>query len=140
MRNTHCHSHQRDATTEVFVYGTLLRGEPNHRLLDRARFVQEARTEPRFELVDLGPFPAMVAGGAGAVVGEVYAVDRRALADLDRLEGHPRFYRRTAVRLEDGAVAEAYVMPSAHLVGRHRIASGDWRRRAEESASCASAS
>ena len=50
--------------TRVFVYGTLLAGEPNHRLLEAASFVGPAETPPVFLLVDLGPFPALVACGA----------------------------------------------------------------------------
>lgn len=131
---------QHSAETLVFVYGTLRRGEPNHRLLARAAFVREARTAAAYELVDLGPFPAMVTGGASSIVGEIYAVDARVLADLDRLEGHPRFYRRTAVTLDDGDVVEAYLMPAAIVAGGPHIASGDWLARGKERRPCASAS
>ena len=71
---------QRRAPTRVFVYGTLLAGEPNHRVLTGARLVAKARTEPAFELRDLGPFPGLVSGGAHAVAGEVYEVDEATLA------------------------------------------------------------
>ena len=102
---------QRRAPTRVFVYGTLLAGEPNHRVLAGARLVANARTEPAFELRDLGPFPGLVSGGAHAVAGEVYEVDEATLAALDRLEGHPRFYRRTRIALEDGVAVETYLQP-----------------------------
>lgn len=59
----------------VFVYGTLRAGEPNHYLLDHHDLVARARTEAAFELVSLGAFPAMIAGGTTAVVGEVYEID-----------------------------------------------------------------
>ena len=111
----------------VFTYGTLLRGEANHDLLARARFVAEARTEPCFELFDLGPFPAMSAGGRTAVLGEVYAVDDATLARLDRLEGHPSFYQRTRIRLDDGREVQTYLMGRTKLRGRVLIPSGDWR-------------
>jgi gamma-glutamylcyclotransferase (GGCT)/AIG2-like uncharacterized protein YtfP len=111
----------------VFVYGTLLRGEANHDLLAAARFVAEARTEPCFELFDLGPFPAMSANGQTAVLGEVYAVDDATLARLDRLEGHPSFYQRTQIRLDDGQVVQTYLMERTKMRGRVRIPSGDWR-------------
>ena len=62
-------------TTKVFTYGTLLKGEPNHGLLAEARLVGEARTEPVFDLINLGAFPGMVAGGSTAVRGEIYEVD-----------------------------------------------------------------
>ena len=70
---------KRGAPTRVFVYGTLLAGEPNHRVLAGARLVANARTEPAFELRDLGPFPGLVSGGAHAVAGEVYEVDEATL-------------------------------------------------------------
>ena len=109
----------------VFVYGTLRRGQPNHHLLDRAP-IATTRTRPEFDLVSLGAFPAMVAGGCTAVVGEVYEVDGRTLRALDRLEGHPRFYERRAIRLEDGHAVLAYLLSPEQARGRPRIPSGDW--------------
>ncbi len=111
----------------VFVYGTLRQDEVNHDLLVRARFVGEARTEPCFELFDLGPFPAMSTGGETAVLGEIYAVDDATLARLDHLEGHPRLYQRTQIRLDDGQEVKAYLMDRARMHGRVLIPSGDWR-------------
>jgi gamma-glutamylcyclotransferase (GGCT)/AIG2-like uncharacterized protein YtfP len=68
----------------------------------------------------------MIAGGRTAVVGEVYDVDAVTLAALDRLEGHPRFYERRTVRLDDGDEVAAYVLPNEQAHGRRRIPSGDW--------------
>ena len=116
----------------VFVYGTLLSGEPNHRLLADAELVGEARTEAAFDLVSLGAFPAMVPGGGTAIAGEVYEVDPQTLDALDRLEGHPRFYRRHAVRLDDGGEVLAYLLTPDQVRGRPRITSGDWRRERKE--------
>lgn len=119
-----------DGLARVFVYGTLMRGERNHCFLEGATFCGTAATEPRHRLLDLGAFPAMVAGGRASVAGEIYDVDAGTLAALDRLEGHPGFYRRTAVRLLDGGTAEAYLMPGTKAAGTE-IKSGDWRRREE---------
>ncbi len=120
------------ATTRVFVYGSLLSGEPNHRVLSRARRVGEARTAARFALHDLGAYPAMIDGGAHAIAGEVYDVDPKTLARLDVLEGHPRYYRRTAITLADGSSAETYLLTPAQVEGRPLIASGNWRERRRE--------
>ena len=102
-----------ETRARVFVYGTLRAGEPNHYLLDHHDLVARARTEAAFELVSLGAFPAMIAGGATAVVGEVYEIDPVTLAALDRLEGHPRFYQRTAIRLEDDYVSTRHARIAA---------------------------
>ncbi len=125
---------QRRAPTRVFVYGTLLAGEGNHRLLANAKLVGEARTEPAFELRDLGYFPGLVRGGACSVVGEVYAVDAETLARLDALEGHPRFYRRTRIALADGTNVETYLLTPEQVEGRPVIVSGNWRSRRKEKA------
>ena len=120
------------ATTRVFVYGSLLSGEPNHRVLARARRVGEARTAPRFALHDLGAYPAMIEGGGLAIAGEVYEVDAKTLARLDVLEGHPRYYRRVPITLADGSSAETYLLTPAQVEGRPLIASGNWRGRRRE--------
>jgi gamma-glutamylaminecyclotransferase len=113
----------------LFVYGTLMRGEPNHPLLAGASFHGPGRTLPRFELVDLDAYPAMVSGGTAAVAGELYEVDEAVLAAVDDLEGHPRLYRRRRVALAGGGRAEAYLMAREATAGLPRIPSGDWRRK-----------
>lgn len=122
-----------EARTLVFVYGTLLVGERNHRLLKGTQLLSdEARTQPGFRLYDLGPYPALVRGGDQAVVGEVYEVDQPTLAALDRLEGHPDLYRRTGIVLADDTDVETYLMSPAQLAGYPIIASGSWRLRHKE--------
>jgi len=113
-------------TTRIFTYGTLMTGQPNHRLLTGARMLGAARTEARFDLVDLGPFPGMVTGGSTAIAGEVYAVDRETLTALDRLEGHPRFYERRTIRLANGQRIAAYIYPQ-RPPGCPLVPGGDWR-------------
>ncbi len=57
---------------------------------------------------------------------------RPTLAALDRLEGHPRFYRRTRIALEDGAAVETYLLAPEQVEGRPVIDSGSWRARRKE--------
>jgi gamma-glutamylcyclotransferase (GGCT)/AIG2-like uncharacterized protein YtfP len=116
----------------VLVYGSLLSGEPNHRLLAHATLVGAARTQAGFTLYDLGAFPGMVAGGDGAILGEVYEVDASTLARLDALESHPSWYCRTPISLADGSAVEAYLLTPRHVVGRPLVASGDWRAHRKE--------
>lgn len=109
----------------VFVYGTLRRGGRANRLLSGARFVAEATTDPAFELVDMGPYPGLVAGGSVAVRGEIWEIPIDLLAELDAYEGEE--YARIAIRLSDGTEAQAWVMHPHHAAGRARITSGEWR-------------
>jgi hypothetical protein len=52
--------------------------------------------------------------------------DAVTLAVLDRLEGHPRFYRRRPIRLADGDEVVAYRLSPEQVHGQPRIPSGDW--------------
>jgi gamma-glutamylaminecyclotransferase len=112
---------------ELFVYGTLLRGEGNHSLLAGCRFLRETATGPGFALVDLGPYPGMVKAAAGCVAGELYRVGAETLAALDALEGHPDVYWRTAVRLVDRTSVHSYLLRPEHAGGRAAVPGGDWR-------------
>ena len=108
----------------LFVYGSLMRGEANHHLLGvgaGGAFGGEARTAPRFALVDLGPYPGMIAGGRRSVAGELYQVTAAVLAGLDDFEGHPAYFRRTPIRLADGRAAEAYLLAPDAARGRPRF-------------------
>ena len=126
-------SEGRDGRRTVFVYGTLRVGESNHHLLCDAHGVAyrvaTTRTAPRYTLLDLGRYPALVEGGSTAVVGELYRVAPAALAALDLLEGHPDLYERRPVWLADGASAEAYLLPGGRAAGGIPLPGGDWVRR-----------
>ncbi|NUQ33579.1 MAG: gamma-glutamylcyclotransferase [Planctomycetaceae bacterium] len=115
------------ALTRIFVYGSLLRDQPNHAFLHTANFIGTARTMPRYDMVTLGDFPAMLEGGATAIVGELYDVDQPTLNELDKLEEHPRFYMRAMIVLETGESVAAYILGRDMAEGLPRIASGDWR-------------
>ncbi|XP_063228788.1 gamma-glutamylaminecyclotransferase isoform X2 [Bacillus rossius redtenbacheri] len=106
----------------VFVYGTLKRGEPNHHWITNpcngsARLVGVAQTVELYPLVIASKYniPFLLHhpghGHVGtsveqgveclavteAVSGEVYSVDGAMLCSLDALEDHPRLYARSRV-------------------------------------------
>jgi gamma-glutamylaminecyclotransferase len=105
-----------------------MRGEARHSLLARSKFLGAAATEAAFELVDLGAYPALVHGGRTAVRGELYAVGSGDLAQLDRVEGVPDYYRRETITLADRTEAQSYLLAREDVVGRPRIPGGDWRQ------------
>ncbi|MFT7484316.1 MAG: gamma-glutamylaminecyclotransferase [Candidatus Paceibacteria bacterium] len=115
--------------TLIFVYGTSMSGEPNHGLMTGARFVSEACTLAEFDLVDLGGFPAMVHGGETKVNGELYSITRVGVQFMDEVEDHPEYFRRTAVKLEDGQQVHSYLLPASQGRPFPRICSGNWRNR-----------
>lgn len=116
----------------VFVYGTLMQDEGNHRLLRTSKFVQPDHAFG-FTLLHMGGFPAVVpcADSAREVTGEVFQVADAALARLDCLEGVPTLYTRETVTLGSGIEAFIYVLThrSAKLPV---IESGDWRKRGDD--------
>jgi len=117
----------RDDRIRVFVYGTLLAGESNHRLLASSERLGEHVTPARYTLYDTGPFPAAVTGGRTAIAGEVYAVTRRVFRQLDRLEDYPINYTRQRIDTPFGG-AWIYLWIQA-VSPRWRRLDGDWRRR-----------
>lgn len=111
----------------VFVYGSLLKGLANDNLLRDAEFVSAGMTEAAYRLVDLGPYPGLVAGGHTSVMGEVYRVPEGLMDALDALEEHPDVYVRGQIRLADGLETLAYVLRPHLAGGRPEVVSGDWR-------------
>lgn len=111
----------------LFIYGTLLRGQVSAHRMAGAEYVGPAVTAPRYTLHRVTWYPALAAGGATAVAGELYRVPDGMIAALDAYEGTE--YTRVAVELADGTTAEAYVMAAERAALLDVIASGDWRLR-----------
>jgi len=85
----------------LFVYGTLKRGERNHRLLAGQEFVGDGLTAPRYRLYDRGPYPCLVEAPTDgeAVRGEIWRIESRLFSVLDELEGAPHLFKRTEIAL-----------------------------------------
>jgi len=122
--------------TTVFVYGSLMGGFWNNKLLEEQEYLGIAKTRAEFNLYSLGSFPGVV-DGTTVVIGEVYNVDERCLASLDNLEGYDRdypersFYTRRLITLADRQKAWIYVFNRAGK-DKELIASGDWRKWIDE--------
>jgi gamma-glutamylaminecyclotransferase len=127
----------------IFVYGTLMEGEGNWSwALAPASPFFLAQTQPAFELRHLGGFPGMIRGDR-VVQGEVFEIDDEQLRQIDRLEGHPTFYRREEIMvqpLNEAGFATGDAVPvSTYIYQGHRssgslIPNGRWRNRARGAA------
>lgn len=113
---------------EVFVYGTLLSGQHNNRLLSSSTLLGTDEVGG-IEMHDLGPFPACVASERSEkVVGEVWEVSDETLQRLDYLEGHPTFYKRVQIQTKFGM---AWVYLCKDGLTAPLIPSGDWKKYRE---------
>jgi gamma-glutamylcyclotransferase (GGCT)/AIG2-like uncharacterized protein YtfP len=114
-------------TTRLFIYGTLLRGEPDHDVLRGAELVGTARTERGFTLVEARAIAGLVQSGDGDVVGEIYD------APYETFRAHeakfPALFERREIRLADGTTAQAFLLSQDQARGLRRIRGGDWRQR-----------
>ncbi len=122
-----------------FVYGTLLPGQPNYKLLTDAIIDQQPALFARGRLHDMGYYPALVED-SGPVKGLAIAVHParhdEVLGRLDRLEGfNPErpedsaFYRDVrSVQLSDASNVAAwlYLCRPWFVHGAPVIPSGDW--------------
>ncbi|NAW87875.1 gamma-glutamylcyclotransferase [Photobacterium halotolerans] len=111
--------------TRVFVYGSLRRGQSNHGLLSRARYLGECQLAG-YAMYNLGPYPAALKqpGSEGVLFGEVYDVDADTFRELDILEGLGEEYCREQVETSFGlAWIYLYLQP---LDRASLIPQGDW--------------
>ena len=95
---------------KVFVYGSLKRGYWNNTLLRDSKFLHNATTvDSKFDMYDLGSFPAVVRG-VSKIYGEVYSIDEETLSKLDALEGNGSFYNREEILVDcDGEHSRAWI-------------------------------
>ena len=111
----------------VFVYGTLMRGHPNFRVMQRARgnYVSKAKiyNKDLYYAYSEGSFPAMV-DGKGVVYGEVFRIPDyklrlgtytvgRPVRVLDGLEGYRKGDRNSMYIRKRGIV---HLIPSGKKI------------------------
>lgn len=107
---------------KLFVYGSLLRGFHNNKLLENSKFISNAETIDKYYMVgrlnvELDPFeegrvpypprkllfPYVFCEYlrkdiiANTIKGEVYEISEQTLSELDIHEGHPYIYRRYTI-------------------------------------------
>lgn len=124
----------------LFVYGTLMRGEVRHPTLEQCSIGDGRSASVKGVLVDFDDYPGMLTGEEGTVYGEVYQIDQMysTLQTLDTIEGFYGYgsphslFTRTIVQIEteqgmEWAWAYAYNRDAEdNLV---LIESGNWKNR-----------
>jgi len=89
-------------TNYVAVYGTLKKYYNNYwNYLSASTFVGSGQTKDKYPLVIKGlPYLINNKGVGYNVIVDVFRVNDRVLADLDMLEGHPKWYRREQIEID----------------------------------------
>ena len=111
----------------IFVYGTLMRGEYNHRLIESQELEGEGFIRG-FDLYNLGRYPGIRPSDnpEHVVYGEVYLVDDRTLERVNQLEGEGSLYllQFTEVVMKDKTVSAGVYVYNHGCRESSRIYSG----------------
>ena len=111
---------------KLFVYGTLKRGYYNHKsLMKGAKYLGDAKLDG-YCIFNLGSYPGIMPKPGFFVWGELFEITDDMLDPLDRLEGHPTLYKRTAVSIGNMGDAWVYVYQNKHGFSRPIIETGVW--------------
>ncbi len=116
----------------IFIYGTLMKGEFYHPLIESQIYAGESVIKG-FNLYSLGSYPGIRPSkfNEREVHGEIYLIDTPTLDKVNRLEGEGTLYRLQFVEVninDKNVIAGVYVYNSKAL-RRNRIFSGFWSRK-----------
>ena len=85
---------------KIFVYATLMKGYWNHNLIIESDFLGKSITKEKYSLYYDERIPYLMLSPNNKIHGEVYSIDHSTLERLDRLEGHPIWYRREIISID----------------------------------------
>lgn len=97
----------------VFVYGTLMKGEANEHYLEGSVNLAPA-TIKGYDMYDVGWYPAIVDGN-GLVIGELYRVPLKDMPSIDRLEGEGSLYAKRCETVTDANGESAFALVYVYL-------------------------
>ena len=89
--------------TNLWIYGSLKKGQSRASVMEGQEFVGEFNTTPDYRMFNMGSFPALknYKDNGNRIKGELWRVDDRCLQILNRIEGAPSFYRLEEINLEN---------------------------------------
>ena len=118
---------------QVFVYGTLRQGAPNHNIIKMGRCELVGKVVVSgYDMFDTGMGYPGVIEGDGDVTGEVWNVDDDTVKALDMLEGVPHLYTKGEVDTPYGNAIIYLYANAKRLLGedyawiRNQVVYGDW--------------
>lgn len=85
----------------VFVYGTLMRGQRAHHMLETSEYAGVYSLQD-YAMYHLGRYPGIVARPGEVTVGEVYFVTDDMLRSMDEYEDEGYLYHRRTVTVTQG--------------------------------------
>jgi gamma-glutamylcyclotransferase (GGCT)/AIG2-like uncharacterized protein YtfP len=119
---------------KLFVYGTLLHGEHNHRVLEGATLLYTG-SKLQAKMYDTGNgYPAIELRTGSTIVGDIYEIHDQMWSNLDDLEGYTGnpttdLYSKEIVNVQtpDGLI-EAFIYTICdESMKLYEIPSGDWK-------------
>lgn len=117
----------------IAVYGSLLSGFGNHRLLSNgdAQLLGTDRITIPYGMISYGGFPALVPSQVPQDISiEVYECNNETYQRVEWLEGYPSFYQKAVVSTKFGEV-EIYVIEKETMFENQpdsiKVDDGDWR-------------
>ena len=118
----------------LMVYGTLMNGFHNNKLLEGQKFIEECETKEKYTMYVNGIPYVFPYKETSSIKGELWEVTgEENIHQLDMLEGHPAWYRREEVEIKglSGKIYKAwlYFLPdeSLTLSNMSIIKNGDYR-------------
>lgn len=119
---------------KLFVYGTLLRQESNHQVLNGAKLSYTGGML-QAKMYDTGSgYPAIELAEGSTIVGDIYEIPGHMWVDLDELEGHTGntttdLYSKEIVKVQtvDGSIEAVVYTICDESMKVNEILSGDWK-------------
>ncbi len=112
----------------LFVYGTLMRGEVNHNVIEGCRFISEATTFKGYSMFDLGEIPIITDDAeVSQIKGELFRVTEDTLREIDDLERSLCKRVEAPVVIHRSGAVKAWFYVSTDDKGGTLVNSGKWR-------------
>lgn len=121
-----------DKKTPIFVYGTLMQGEPAHSLIDSARFGGKFILK-NCAMYNLGAYPGIKQKENENVIGELYYIDNEDLDKIDKYEGEGSLYKRRMITVSDKvSTVSCYAYFYCGDVNESKIMRTRWNEKDDE--------